>query len=80
VGGFFVAVVEYATNSSSEGTSKMSGLVSREAPLRLPVLLPCPSFFSDLCGIVDCLRGRSGEGASLVDVDVGVGVRRDDLP
>jgi hypothetical protein len=78
--GFFVALAGYALNSSSEGTSNMSGLsvTARETPMR-PRLLPPSSSFSDVFrGIVACLRGRSGDGGSLVDVGAAVG--RDDLP
>jgi hypothetical protein len=78
--GFFGALAEYALNSSSEGTSNISGLVvaAREGPLRLPFCLPASSSFDVMCGVMPCLRGRSGEGGSLVDVGAGVG--RDDLP
>jgi hypothetical protein len=78
--GFLRARAGYALNSSSEGTSNMSGLViaARGGPLRLPFCVPSSSFFDVMYGIVVCLRGRSGEGGSLVDVGAGVG--RDDLP
>ena len=68
--------------SSSEGTSKMSGLpvVARVVPIALTGFVPPPLRFDNPFGIAVCFRGRSGEGASLFGAGVGIEARRDAFP
>lgn len=80
--GFLVAAGANTVNSSSEGTSNMSNGagVSREAGLESFALVMPPALLRDACRTVDCLRGRSGEGVSLLGAGACVDGRRDDLP
>jgi hypothetical protein len=59
----------------------MSGLtvVSREAVLRTAIRFPPPAFFNAPATAVGCLRGLSGDGASLFDAGAGIEAR-DALP
>jgi hypothetical protein len=82
VGSFFEGFTLFATDSSSEGTSNISGpaAVARMLPKNAPFFNPSPGLFNDPCRAVLCFRGRSGEGASLSDAGAGIDARRDDLP
>jgi len=63
-------------DSSSEGTSKISGslLVARASPRILADFSTLPRLFDPLFVVATTLRGRSGDGGSSIGSGDGVGI------